>query len=70
MYLSACLTNLLEKLNEPVMDLALIGGLITHENIYSDVFRAKIKENPGKINIKEPDYSPAIGAVFMAKKII
>ncbi len=58
------------KLKEPVMNLALIGGLITHKNIYSDTFIRKLKENSVKVNLKEPDYPPAMGAVFMAKKLI
>jgi N-acetylglucosamine kinase-like BadF-type ATPase len=58
------------KLNEKVMNLALIGSLITHDNIYSEYFRRKISEKFRDVNIKEPDYPPAMGAVLMAKKLI
>jgi len=58
------------KLGETVMDLALIGGLITHKNIYSDIFKRKIKKNLKNVRIKEPDSAPAMGAVIMAQKLI
>lgn len=63
-------STMYKKINEPVMDLALIGGLITHKNIYSGTFINKVKDRSLKINIKEPDYPPAMGAVLMAKKLL
>jgi N-acetylglucosamine kinase-like BadF-type ATPase len=63
-------STMYKKLNEKVLDLALIGGLITHKNIYSDKFLNKISEQVKNVNIKEPDYSPAMGAILMAKKLV
>jgi N-acetylglucosamine kinase-like BadF-type ATPase len=68
--LVAHIGTMYKKLNEKVMNLALIGSLLTHQNIYSDYFRRKVSGQLKNINIKEPDYPPAMGAVLMAKKLI
>jgi N-acetylglucosamine kinase-like BadF-type ATPase len=59
-----------KKLKEKRMNLALIGSLLTHDNVYSEYFRRKIKDRLTGVTIKEPDYPPAMGAVLMAKKLI
>jgi N-acetylglucosamine kinase-like BadF-type ATPase len=68
--LVAHIGTMYKKLNEKVMNLALIGSLLTNQNIYSDYFRRKVSERTLSVNIKEPDYPPAMGAVLMAKKLI
>lgn len=56
-------------LQEPKLNLSLIGGTITSKNYYADEFRKMIKDKLPEVNLKEPDYPPQIGAVIMAKKL-
>ncbi|MGD1007203.1 MAG: BadF/BadG/BcrA/BcrD ATPase family protein [Ignavibacteriaceae bacterium] len=61
---------MIKKVGKPALNVALVGGLINHDNIYSRTLRKKmILEIPG-VNIKEPEYTPAMGAILMAKKIL
>jgi N-acetylglucosamine kinase-like BadF-type ATPase len=61
---------MIKKAGKPALNIALIGGLINHENIYSLTLRKRMILEIPEINIKEPDYSPAMGAILMAKEII
>jgi N-acetylglucosamine kinase-like BadF-type ATPase len=61
---------MVKKAGKPALNIALIGGLINHENIYSLTLRKRMILEIPEINIKEPDYSPAMGAILMAKEII
>lgn len=58
------------KLNQPRMNLSFIGGIISSKNIYSALLRKKIADDLPEINLQEPDYPPAMGAVLMAKRLI
>ncbi len=60
--------SMYEKLNEDMMNLSLIGGTITTDNYYADLFKHKINKL-GYIRIIEPVYEPAIGAALMAKNL-
>jgi N-acetylglucosamine kinase-like BadF-type ATPase len=68
--LIAHVRTMYKKINEKVMNLALIGSLLSGDNVYSEFFRRKLSEKMKNVNIKEPDYPPAMGAVLMAKKLI
>ncbi len=59
-----------KKLKQPVMNVAFIGGIITHENIYSRNLKKKVILRLPDVKIKEPDHSPAVGAVLMAMEIL
>ncbi len=61
---------MLKKLKQPALNLAFIGGIITNDNIYSRTLRKKIKLRLHEVNLKEPEHSPAMGAVFMAKELL
>ncbi len=63
------LSAMLKKLNQAEMNVAFIGGIITHDNIYSKTLRKKIALKLPNIKVKEPENSPAFGAVLMAKEI-
>jgi len=52
------------------LDLSLIGGTITTNNIYANLFREKVKKTLSNVNIKKPDAEPAYGAFLMAKNLI
>jgi len=55
-----------EKINEKVLSVSLIGGTITTDNFYANMFRAKVEEIPN-VKIVEAKYPPEIGATLMAK---
>ena len=55
-----------EKINERVLSVSLIGGTITTDNLYANMFQAKVKEIPN-VKITEAEFSPEIGAALMAK---
>lgn len=64
------ISTMQKKLSEKVLLTAFIGGIITHENIYSNSLRKKIDENLPNVVVKETENSPAMGAVLMAKQIL
>lgn len=59
-----------KKLNEKLMYVAFIGGLIKNKNIYSAMLHNKIKSTLANVSVKEAENSPAMGAVLMAKQIL
>jgi N-acetylglucosamine kinase-like BadF-type ATPase len=64
------LLAMVKKVGKPALNVALIGGLINHDNIYSRTLRKKMILEIPDINIKDPDYPPAMGAVLMAKEFL
>ncbi|MBZ0199029.1 MAG: hypothetical protein K8H86_04115 [Ignavibacteriaceae bacterium] len=60
--------SMFKKINEQELNVAFIGGLISSENFYSNLFREKIKAQLPQVNVIEPIYPPAMGAVLMAKQ--
>jgi N-acetylglucosamine kinase-like BadF-type ATPase len=61
---------MIKKVGKPALNVALVGSLINHDNIYSRTLRKKMILEIPDINIKEPDYSPAMGAILMAKEYL
>ena len=59
-----------KKLNEKILAVSFIGGIITHKNIYSDTLRKKIEKKLTNVVVKDAENSPAMGAVLMAKQIL
>lgn len=55
------------KINQPELHVAFIGGLISSDNFYSRLFKQKINQHLPAVKVIEPIYSPAVGAVLMAK---
>jgi hypothetical protein len=49
------------------MELSFIGGLLTSENIYSQMLRNLIESELKNVSVIEPEYPPEIGAVLMGK---
>ncbi len=64
------ISTMAEKINEPVLNVSFIGGLISGENIYSNALRKKIISHLPKVKIKLPEYPPEIGAILMAKNLL
>ncbi|NWF89941.1 MAG: hypothetical protein HXY50_10830 [Ignavibacteriaceae bacterium] len=59
-----------KKLNEDILFVAFIGGIITNKNIYSSTLLNKIEQNLKNVIVKEAENSPAMGAVLMAMQIL
>lgn len=59
-----------EKINMSQFPLAFIGGLIANQNFYSKILKDRISEKFPEIELKNPDFSPAMGAVLMAKELL
>jgi N-acetylglucosamine kinase-like BadF-type ATPase len=63
--LIACI---IDKINHENLEICFIGKLICTINIFSITLRNKLAASYKLIKIIEPEYSPAMGAVFIAKK--
>ena len=63
--LISCMTK---KLKKESIEISFIGRLISTINVFSNTLKNKIAASYRMIKIKEPEYPPAIGAVFIAKK--
>jgi N-acetylglucosamine kinase-like BadF-type ATPase len=61
---------MIKKAGNSALNVAFIGGLINNDNIYSRTLQKKMLLEISDINIKKPDYSPAMGAILMAKRIL
>ncbi len=57
-----------EKINEDVLSISLIGGTITTDNYYANLFRAKVKEITD-VKIVDAELPPEIGAALRAKNM-
>ncbi len=64
------ISTMAKNINEPVLNTALIGGIISSENIYSKTLRKKVKEILPKVNLTLPENPPEVGAILMAKKFV
>jgi N-acetylglucosamine kinase-like BadF-type ATPase len=63
--LISCMTK---KLKKEDIEISFIGKLISTINIFSNTLKTKLAASYKMIRIKEPEYPPAIGAIFIAKK--
>lgn len=59
--------SIFNKIGEVTMKLCLVGGTITTDNYYSDLFRKKTQDELPEVKIVQSEYSPEIGAVIMSK---
>lgn len=57
-------------LNERTMKLSLVGGIISTDNFYSNLFKKKLNEQLPFVEIVNPENPPEIGAVILAKEKI
>ncbi|MCK9426474.1 MAG: hypothetical protein M0Q21_10585 [Ignavibacteriaceae bacterium] len=56
-----------EKIDDDVLSVAFIGGILSGKNFYSDLFTKKIKAQIPNCQVKPPDYPPEYGAILMAQ---
>lgn len=59
---------MLKKMQQEELNLCLIGGIASSDNFMSKRFCSQVEKKFPKVNIKEPDFPPAMGAVIMAKE--
>jgi N-acetylglucosamine kinase-like BadF-type ATPase len=60
---------IMKRLKIEKMNLCLSGSLLTNDNFYSEVLLERLSEMKNLINVVEPKYSPALGAVLIAKRL-
>jgi N-acetylglucosamine kinase-like BadF-type ATPase len=79
-----CLNILLEEIDELLLHLyamqkrfngleltvALAGSIISSDNYFAELFKNETTQRLSGVIIKEPEYPPAMGAVFMAMQRI
>jgi Predicted N-acetylglucosamine kinase len=65
LFLISCMMKKLKKEN---IQISFVGKLINTINIFSNTLKNKLTDSYKLIKIKKPEYSPAMGAVFIAKK--
>ncbi len=61
-----------KTINEDVLSISLIGGTITTNNYYANLFQSRIKEIANvkvKVKVKDAQLSPHMGAALMAKSL-
>jgi N-acetylglucosamine kinase-like BadF-type ATPase len=66
--LLSLISCIIKKLNQENLEICFTGKLISTINIFSITLRNKLTASYKLIKIKEPEYSPAMGAVFIANK--
>jgi N-acetylglucosamine kinase-like BadF-type ATPase len=59
---------MIKKLKQENTEISFTGRLISTINVFSVTLKNKLTESYKMIKIKEPEYPPAMGAVFIAKK--
>lgn len=57
-------------LNEKIMKLCLIGGLISSENFYSQLFKSELEKAFDTVELTAPEMEPALGAALMAREFV
>jgi glucosamine kinase len=68
-HLAAHLSVLVEKLGEAgTVGIVFVGGLIDHDTSYSHTLRDTITRTVPRADVRQALYSPAWGAVIMARK--
>ncbi len=59
-----------KKLKLQEFQIAFLGSLIKGENIYARTLKKKIILRAPDVKIKEPEHSPAVGAVLIGKELL
>ncbi len=58
-----------KMLNAKSLNLSLIGSIIASNNVYSKLFKEKVKKRCKSCKIVKPELPPALGAIVMAKQL-
>jgi N-acetylglucosamine kinase-like BadF-type ATPase len=56
-----------KNINTDVLNISLIGGIVSSDNFFSRMFKKRVSENFPFAKIKLPEFPPEIGAAIMAK---
>jgi N-acetylglucosamine kinase-like BadF-type ATPase len=59
---------MVKKLKKNAVDIVFAGSLISSVNYFSDILREKISDSYKYLSIKQPEYPPAMGAIFILNK--
>ncbi len=66
--LVSLVSSLIQKMKMNKIGLSLLGSLIDKDNFYSRLLKEKISKKFEGIELKDPEYPPEMGAVFLAQK--
>jgi N-acetylglucosamine kinase-like BadF-type ATPase len=55
-----------EKLKTDHLNISLIGGIVSSDNFFANMFKQKTVKEFSYTEIKKPEYPPEIGAAIMA----
>ncbi|HEX3072616.1 MAG TPA: BadF/BadG/BcrA/BcrD ATPase family protein [Ignavibacteriales bacterium] len=61
------ITAMKKKINTDILNISLIGGIVSSDNFFSRIFNKRVSENFPFAKIKLPEFPPEIGAAIMAK---
>lgn len=61
------ITAMKKKINTDILNISLIGGIVSSDNFFSRMFKKRVSENFPFAKIKLPEFPPEIGAAIMAK---
>lgn len=64
------INTMIKKIDQTVMNLAFIGGILTSDNIFSRTLREKIAEKYNNVNLIEAENPPEVGALLMIKRLL
>jgi len=57
-----------KKINEPVLFISLIGGILSNKNIFSQLFTHKVSQQLSNCVIRAPEFPPEYGAIILARE--
>jgi N-acetylglucosamine kinase-like BadF-type ATPase len=66
--LLSLISCIIKKFKKEDIEISLSGSLISTINVFSIMLKNKLAVSFKSIKIKEPEYPPAMGAIFIAKK--
>ena len=64
------ISTMSKKINESILNLSFIGGIISTNNIYFNTLLKKIKTKLPNVNITMPENPPEVGAILLAKEFV
>lgn len=56
-----------KKMGDPSLKVSLIGGLVATDTYFAHLFKDELAKRFPAVIVKEPDFPPALGAIFIAK---
>ncbi|MCW8805295.1 MAG: hypothetical protein OQK56_02445, partial [Ignavibacteriaceae bacterium] len=61
--------SLINKIKTDKLSVAFSGSLIDNKNLYSDLFKSKVKSTLPNVKVIQPAFTPLGGAILFAKRL-